>query len=66
MGSVSVVDLTDAGFEAALARGHEMMKSEPRAVAARYYRETSRVAVEFANGCPYIFPAELAQELRGR
>ena len=60
-----MVDLTDAGFEAALARGREMMKSEPRAAAARHDRETGRVSVELENGCTCIFPAELAQELQG-
>ena len=60
-----MVDLTDAGFEAAEARGRKMMESEPRATAARYDRETGRVAVELANGCTYIFPARLAQELHG-
>ena len=55
-----MVDLTDAGFEAALARGREMMKSEPRAAAARHDRETGRVAVELENGCTCIFPVELA------
>ncbi len=60
-----MVDLTDSAFEAAEARGREMVKSEPRAVAARYDRETGRVAVELANGCAYIFPAQLAQELHG-
>lgn len=60
-----MVDLTDSAFEAAEARGREMVKSEPRAVAARYDRETGRVAVELANGCTYIFPAQLAQELQG-
>ena len=60
-----MVDLTDSGFDAAEARGREMVKSEPRAVAARYDRETGRVAVELANGCTYIFPAQLAQELQG-
>lgn len=60
-----MVDLTDSGFEAGEARGREMVKSEPRAVAARYDRETGRVAVELANGCTYIFPAQLAQELQG-
>jgi len=60
-----MVDLTDSAFEAAEARGRKMVKSEPRAVAARYDRETGRVAVELANGCTYIFPAELAQELQG-
>ena len=60
-----MVDPIDAGFEAAEARGREMMKSEPRAVAAHYDPETGRVAVELANGCTYIFPAQLAQELHG-
>lgn len=60
-----MVDLTDSAFEAAEVRGREMAKSEPRAVAARYDRETGRVAVELANGCAYIFPARLAQELQG-
>ena len=60
-----MVNLTDAGFEAAEARGREMTKSEPRAAAAHYDRETGRVVVELANGCIYIFPAQLAQELRG-
>lgn len=48
-----MVDLTDSGFEAAEAHGREMVKSEPRAVAARYDCETGRVAVELANGCTY-------------
>ena len=60
-----MVDLTDSGFEAAEARGREMMKSEPRAAAAHYDRDTARVVVELANGCTYIFPARLAQELNG-
>ncbi len=60
-----MVDLTDAGFEAACAHGRKMMKSEPRAVAACYDRETNRVVVELANGCTYIFPVKLAQELQG-
>ncbi len=60
-----MVDLTDAGLEAAEARGREMMKSEPRAAAAHYDRETARVVVELTNGCTYIFPAKLAQELHG-
>ena len=60
-----MVNLTDAGFEAAKARGREMTKSEPRAAAAHYDRETGRVVVELANGCICIFPAQLAQELCG-
>ena len=60
-----MVDLIDAGFEAAEARGYEMTKSGPRATAAHYDRKTGRVTVELANGCAFIFPAKLAQELRG-
>ena len=60
-----MVDPTDAEFKAAETRGSEMMKSEPRATAAHYDRETGRVVIELANGCTYIFPAQLAQELHG-
>lgn len=52
-----MVDLTDAGFKAALARGRETMKSEPRAVAARYDRETGRVTVE---NCTYVLKIDVA------
>lgn len=64
-----MAELTDAEFnaqfEAAAARGQEKLKTEPRAVAARYDRDTGRVVVELANGCTHIFPARLAQELAG-
>lgn len=64
-----MAELTDAEFnaqfEAAAARGREKLRTEPRAVAARYDQETGRVVVEFANGCTHIFPARLAQELDG-
>lgn len=60
-----MADLTDAEFEAAEARGREKMKTEPRAASARYDRETGRVVVELVNGCTYIFPAHLDQELQG-
>lgn len=60
-----MAELTDAEFKAAEARGQEKLKTEPRAVAARYDRETGRVVVELANGCTHIFPARLAQELHG-
>lgn len=60
-----MAELTDAEFEAAEARGREKMKTEPRAASARYDRETGRVVVELVNGCTYIFPAQLDQELHG-
>lgn len=55
----------NAQFEAAAARGREKLRTEPRAVGARYDHETGRVVVELANGCTHIFPARLAQELHG-
>jgi len=60
-----MVDLTDAEFEAAEARGREMLETEPRAVSARYDRKTGRVVIELVNGCTYAFPAQLVQDLQG-
>ncbi|MCY4208210.1 MAG: DUF2442 domain-containing protein [Roseovarius sp.] len=55
--------LTDAQAEAAEARGRTALETEPRAVAARHSRKTGRVTVDLANGCAYVFPAELVQDL---
>lgn len=55
--------LTDAQAEAAEARGRAALDTEPRAVAARYSRKTGRVTVDLANGCAYVFPADLVQDL---
>jgi hypothetical protein len=55
--------LTDAGFAAAEARGKAMLELEPRAVSARYDRKTNRVTVELVNGCTYMFPTDLVQDL---
>ena len=57
--------LTDAEFDAAEARDREKMRTEPRAAAARYDAETGRMVIELVNGCTYIFPAQMAQELHG-
>ncbi len=57
--------LTNEEFEAAEARGRAMLETEPRAKAARYSHESGRVTVELMNGCTYIFPAQMAQELNG-
>ncbi len=40
-----------------------MHETEPRAISAGYSRETGRVTVELANGCAYVFPAALVQDL---
>jgi len=37
--------------------------TEPRALSARYDRRTGRVTIELANGCSYLFPTHLVQEL---
>lgn len=55
--------LIDAQAEAAEARGRAVQESEPRAVAARYNRKTGRVTVDLANGCAYVFPVDLVQDL---
>lgn len=56
-------NLTDAQFEAAEARGRAALETEPRATAARYNRETGRVTVDLVNGCTYVFPSHLVQDL---
>lgn len=58
-----MASLTDAEFEAAKRRGDEMLEMEPRAAFANYSRETRRVTVELVNGCAYVFPAALVQDL---
>ncbi|WP_062099409.1 DUF2442 domain-containing protein [Caulobacter sp. CCH5-E12] len=57
--------LTDAQIEAAEARGRELMEREPRAVEARFDRQSGRVELTLANGCAYAFPAHLVQDLQG-
>jgi len=56
--------LSDADIEAALARGREADRAEPRAVAARYDGRARRVVVDLANGSTLAFPRELVRELR--
>ncbi len=58
-----MADLTDAEFAAAEALGKAMLEEEPRAISARYDRKAARVTVELANGCTYMFPAALVQDL---
>lgn len=57
--------LTDAQIEAAEAQGRELMEREPRAVEARFDRQSGRVELTLANGCAYAFPAHLVQDLQG-
>ncbi len=55
--------LTDGEFSAAEARGQAMLEAEPRAVSARYNRKTGRVTIDLMNGCSYVFPTGLVQDL---
>ena len=56
--------LTEKDFKAAEARGREMLETEPRATSAKYDRRTGRVALELVNGCTYLFPVHLVEDLR--
>ena len=56
--------LSDAELQAALERGRQADRVEPRAVSARYDAAGRRVVVELTNGCSLAFPAEVAQGLR--
>ena len=57
-------DAIDAQIRAAEARGREMLASEPRASAARYDAASGRVVVDLVNGCSYVFPARLVEDLQ--
>ena len=50
-------------FEAADEAGHDLLASEPRAMAARYDQPTGKVEVDLSNGCAFSFPARLVQGL---
>jgi hypothetical protein len=60
-----MANLSDAAFKAADARGRELVAGEPRATGARYARKTGRVTLTLVNGCTYIFPVQLVQDLQG-
>lgn len=59
-----MIELTEAEIKAAEERGREMLATDPRASAAYFERDTKRVVVELANGCVYIVPAALIQDLQ--
>ena len=64
-GNVFIAKLTDAEFEAAEARGRKILKTEPRALSARYDRRSDRVVIDLVNGCTYAFPVQFVQDLQG-
>ena len=57
--------MSDAQFDAAEARGRKMLETEPRAAAAHYDKATGRVVIDLVNGCSYVFPTQLVQDLHG-
>jgi hypothetical protein len=58
------VEIDDAALDAAAERGAEELKTKPRAVSARYDRQADRIAIELANGCTFLFPPVMAQDLQ--
>lgn len=60
-----MVELTDAAFRAAEARGKELLETEPRALAARHDAASDRIVIELVNGCAYMVPVHLIQDLQG-
>jgi len=55
----------EAQFDAAEARGQELIETVVRAADAHYDCETGRVTIDLTNGCAYAFPAQLVQDLNG-
>ena len=60
-----MVELTEAEIRAAESKGREMLATEPRALAAYFDGNDRRVVIELLNGCVYIVPAALIQDLQG-
>jgi Protein of unknown function (DUF2442) len=58
----------DPRFEAMFAeadrRGTEMMKTEPRAISARYDAGSDRIVIELVNGCTLIVPLSNLQDFQ--
>jgi Protein of unknown function (DUF2442) len=57
---------SDEQFATAKAAGEEAMRSQPRAVAARYDAKSGRIVIDLATGATFAFPADLAQGLAGQ
>ncbi|MBA4747621.1 MAG: DUF2442 domain-containing protein [Sphingopyxis sp.] len=56
---------SDAEIAVANARGEELYRTQPRAVAARYNPLTGHVEVDLASGATFSFPVALVQGLAG-
>jgi len=60
-----MAELTDTQIATAVARGDALRQSEPCAHSVRFDAATSRLILDLRNGCSYIFPTALVQELQG-
>jgi hypothetical protein len=60
-----MAELSDAQLAKSEALGTKMLATAPRASAARYDQESGRVVVDLLNGCSYVFPARLVEDLQG-
>jgi hypothetical protein len=61
---ISEVDF-EQQYAEATRRGDERLKREPRAVTARYDKQTRKVVIDLNNGCTLLVPTESVQGLRG-
>jgi hypothetical protein len=59
------IELSDADIQAAILRGEEQARNEPRAQSAEFDRADRKIVISFANGTEFKFPPELAQGLEG-
>jgi Protein of unknown function (DUF2442) len=55
---------SDRDVAAAKAAGEEMMRTQPRALAARYDSDSGHIVVELTTGATFSFPTALVQFLR--
>ena len=60
-----MVQPTDEEIDAAMARGGREHRTEPRAVSAKYDRDTARFVIALASGTEVAIPADLLQGMKG-
>ena len=58
------VRVSDEVLEAAAERGRIEAEAKPHAVSARYDRQADRIVIDLANGCSFLFPPGIAQDLQ--
>ncbi len=57
--------LTDAELEAAEQRGTALSSSAVLAISAKYDENSGRIVIELSNGCAYLIPPALIEDLAG-